>query len=239
MVNCKNCGAPLSLENAYCPHCGTANLEAQEHLKKLAQLDRDYQKTKFEVVNEVKKNKKGYGVLTILVVILLMNLFLIPLHGSSYRIADKVIASKRSVDDVKKELTEFINEKDYAQFVITYDKYGADYRNYSDFSKIYYMASDYLRIKEAVTNYYFGKDLYHDALVRSSEYIKDFKDDYARFSAYDSENPYFNEIKLLNDELDLFLKSFLYLNDEDIESIKDMSESEFLVLVAQRLINEE
>ena len=23
MVNCKNCGAPLSLEEAVCPHCGS------------------------------------------------------------------------------------------------------------------------------------------------------------------------------------------------------------------------
>ena len=38
MVNCKNCGAPLSLEDAVCPHCGTPNPEAQEHLKKLKDL---------------------------------------------------------------------------------------------------------------------------------------------------------------------------------------------------------
>ena len=34
MVNCKNCGAPLTLNDAFCPHCGTPNPEAQEHLKK-------------------------------------------------------------------------------------------------------------------------------------------------------------------------------------------------------------
>ena len=35
MVNCKNCGAPLSLDQATCPYCGTENREAIEHIKKL------------------------------------------------------------------------------------------------------------------------------------------------------------------------------------------------------------
>ena len=54
MVNCKNCGAPLSLEEAVCPHCGTPNPEAQEHLKKLAQLNSAFEQTQYEVVDEVK-----------------------------------------------------------------------------------------------------------------------------------------------------------------------------------------
>ena len=44
MVNCKNCGAPLSLNDAFCPHCGTPNPEAQEHLRKLEALDQQFQR---------------------------------------------------------------------------------------------------------------------------------------------------------------------------------------------------
>ena len=71
MVNCKKCGAPLSLNDAYCPHCGTANPEAQEHLKKLQVLDAQVESAKQEVTAEVKKSKKGYGVLIILAMLLL------------------------------------------------------------------------------------------------------------------------------------------------------------------------
>ena len=238
MVNCKNCGAPLSLEDAVCPHCGTPNPEAQEHLKKLAELDKDYQKTKNEVVSEVKKNKKGYGVLTILIVVLLMNLAMIPMHAASYEIAERIVASRREVSEVKKELDTFIKNKDYARLVITYDKYGADYQRYSDFNKIYYLANYYLRVRENVTNYYFGTNLYSDALVRSCQSIKDFKDEY-KYCTREKDEVYYNDMVELDRELDLFLKSFLKLNDEDIESINDMSESEFVVLVSKRLSNEE
>ena len=74
MVNCKKCGAPLSLNEAFCPYCGEPNLEAQEHLKKLQELDEQFQNTSREVAAEVKKSKKGYGILVILVMLLLANL---------------------------------------------------------------------------------------------------------------------------------------------------------------------
>ena len=50
MVNCKKCGAPLSLNEAFCPYCGEPNLEAQEHLKKLQELD--------ELLEEIKKGSE-------------------------------------------------------------------------------------------------------------------------------------------------------------------------------------
>ncbi len=74
MVNCKNCGAPLSLNEAFCPHCGTPNPEAQEHLKKLRILDERFEDASREVAAEVKKSKKGYGILLILIMLLLANL---------------------------------------------------------------------------------------------------------------------------------------------------------------------
>lgn len=240
MVNCKNCGAPLSLDNAYCPHCGTANPEAQEHLKKLAKLDSDYKKTKFDVLNEVKKNKSGYGLLTILVIILLANLLLIPLHASSYEIADRITASKMPVDDVKKQLNNYLDNKQYTEFVTCYDKYAVEYSKYREYNRIYYLSSSFVRIKECISDYYFGKDLYTDMLIRGCHNIKEYKDDYDRYKKKpDSEQISSEYFTQLNDELDLFLQSFLNLSDEDIDSISSISESELLVLVNRRLSNEE
>ena len=112
MVNCKNCGAPLSLEDAFCPHCGTPNPEAQEHLKKLAKLDKDYRRTKNEVIQEVKKTKKGYGLLIVLILLMLANLVLIPFYGGTYDIANRINASKYSEDDIKAQMNELLEKVD-------------------------------------------------------------------------------------------------------------------------------
>lgn len=236
MVNCKNCGAPLSLDNAYCPHCGTANPEAKEHLEKLAKLDLDYKKTKFDVISEVKKNKSGYGVLTILVVILLCNLLLIPAHASSYRIADRLISNRKSVDEVKELLNNYLIEKDYERFCITYDKYAIDYQKYNDYNRIYYLADSFLRVKEQIINHFYGVDLYADALIRACQNIKEYKDDYDRYKVNQENNAILND---LNIEFNLFVETFLKLSEEEIDNVSNMSESELLVLVSKRLTNEE
>ena len=101
MVNCKNCGAPLTLEDAVCPHCGTPNPEAQEHLKKLAQLDKEFKKTRKEVVQEVSKTKKGYALLIILVMLLLANFGLFIVHAASYEIAESITAKSVDLDVIK------------------------------------------------------------------------------------------------------------------------------------------
>lgn len=33
MMKCKYCGGNLTLEQAYCPHCGRPNEEAEQHVK--------------------------------------------------------------------------------------------------------------------------------------------------------------------------------------------------------------
>ena len=33
MMKCKYCGGNLTLEQAYCPHCGRPNEEAAQHVK--------------------------------------------------------------------------------------------------------------------------------------------------------------------------------------------------------------
>lgn len=240
MVNCKNCGAPLSLEEAFCSHCGTANYEAQEHLKKLAQLDKDYHKTKTEVVNEVKKNKKGYGLLTILVVLLLLNLLFIMFLPSTFSIAERIVANRDDHDKVKEQLNIYMERRQYAEFVTLYDRHDYDYQALREYNRYYFLANSFEKVKEYVTDYYFAKELYTDALVQSCQYIKEFKDDFSRQTTNnsDDDNMFKSEIIQMNDDLDIFLKEFLNLNDEDLVSIKDLSESELLVLISERLTNE-
>lgn len=241
MVNCKNCGAPLSLEEAFCSRCGTANQEAQEHLKKLAQLDKDYHSTKFEVVNEVKKNKKGYGLLTILVILLLLNLLLIMFRPATFSIAERIVAKKDNHDQVKQQLNTYMQNRQYAEFAALFDRHDYDYQALREYNRYYFLASNFDKVKEYVTDYYFAKELYTDALVRSCQYIKEFKDDLDRYTTrhFDEDDMFTKEILQMNDDFDMFLKEFLNLNDEDLSSIKDISESELLVVISKRLTNEE
>ncbi len=239
MVNCKNCGAPLTLEDAVCPHCGTPNPEAKEHLEKLAKLDRDFRNTKSEVNEEVRKSKSGYGVLVILIMVLLANLFMIPLHASSYEISEKIIVSKMGDAKIKETLDELLEEGEYIEMAIFADKYQLPYQEYGDYNRIAYLADSYSRLIENVTDYYYGKDPYNDPLVSACKNIKEFVNEYERMGRNIDDRRLMTYIEDLGSEFEAFIKTTLKLKDEDIAQINDMNDSQLLLRISERMAYEE
>ena len=196
MVNCKKCGAPLSLDQVKCPYCGEVNEEAREHLEKLAKLDKDYKKTKQEVMTEVKKTKKGYNLLVILVMLLIANMLMIPVWGASYDIAEKIAVSNQPISEVKEELSRLLEDRDYPAFVACYDRNEINYN-------------------------------------------EDFEDDYVSLTRWEDDPFVLKYINEIREEYELFLKTFLHLTDEDVTGLAGMNSSAIVVLVNERLNNEE
>ena len=238
MVNCKNCGAPLTLNSAYCPYCGTHNPEAHEHLKKLQQLDAQFENASREVATEVKKSKKGYGILLIIVMLLLANLVVFVLNFASYEIADRIIAGRMSDTRIKAKLDEFLEAGDYIELDLFMDKFSLSYSDYEDYHKISYLADYQNRMIDSMTQYLYGTDNYGDPLVRTCQAIVDYEDDYARLIKRDNSETVLFHMEKINTEVNGFLKNYLGLTDEDIAGIKDMNESSLLILVNERLRNE-
>ena len=238
MVNCKNCGAPLSLNDACCPHCGTPNPEAQEHLKKLETLDRRFESASREVAAEVKKSKKGYGILLILVMLLLANFALLPLHGMSYNIAERIIAARMSDSEIKAKLDELLEKGEYIELDLFMNKFTLSYRDYSeysDYTRIAILASHQDRIIDAVTEYLYGTDTYGDPLVKTCQAVVDYETELSWFKKRDNRETVVSHMEKLNAEVNGLLRNYLKLTDEDIAGIKDMNSSSLLILVNERL----
>ena len=239
MVNCKNCGAPLSLDEAVCPHCGTPNPEAQEHLKKLAQLNKDFNNAEKEVKEEVKKSKQGYNVLVILVVLLLANLVVFVMHGASYEISEKIIASKMSDAEIRQTLDGLLESGEYIEMSVFMDKFYLPYDKYGEYNTVSYLATYYDRVIENVTLFYHAQDPYSDPLVKACQCIKEFSDEYHRVIKRDFGMQFKDHCSRMNEEFEAYIKTYLKLTDEDIASIPDMSDSQLLVKVSGRLNDEE
>lgn len=58
MMKCKYCGGNLTLEQAYCPHCGRPNEEAAQHVKDMEHYKSNFEDTKSDVY-EVAEKKYG------------------------------------------------------------------------------------------------------------------------------------------------------------------------------------
>ncbi len=238
MVNCKKCGAPLSLNEAFCPYCGEANPEAQEHLKKLRELDEQFESASREVAAEVKKSKKGYGILVILVMLLLANLVIFAMHRMSYDIADRIIAGKMTESEIKAQLDQFLEEGEYIELDLFMNKFSLSYRDYEDYSKISYLAGLQSRVIEAMTRYLYSSDAYDDPLVKTCQAIVDYEEEYTSLKKRENSESVRFHMEKINAEMNGFLRNYLRLTEEDIAGIKDLNESALLILVNERLNHE-
>ena len=215
MVNCKNCGAPLSLKDGVCPHCGTPNPE------------------------EVRKVSRGYSLLVILAILLLANLILVPLHSASYEIAERISASRMSKQEITARMDELLQKGEFIEFKVFCDKFVLSYSQYSEYLTISSLAESYNRIMENVNNYYYGTNNYDDPLVRLCQYIGDFKESYRYAQRRDLSATMAECVERINGEVDRVLKVYLHLNEEDIASIEELSSSALLILINERLAYEE
>ncbi len=239
MVNCKKCGAPLTLDSAFCPYCGEANPEAQEHLEKLRELDEQFETASREVAAEVKKSRRGYGILVILIMLLLANLVIFMANRISYEIADKVVAGKMTESEIKTQIDSFLEDGEYIKLDLFTDKFSLSYRDYGDYLKISNLASYQGRMIEAMTLYLYSPDAYGDPLVKTCEAVVDYEEEYASLKKREDSELVRLHMERINTEVNGFLRNYLGLTEEDIAEIQNLNASSLLILVNERLNNEE
>ena len=184
---------------------------------------------------EVKKSKKGYGVLIILAMLLLANLVALILHDASYEIADRIIASRKSDAVIKATMDELLDEGEYIEFEIFADKYSLSYREYREYLNIEYLAREYKDAVDNMTRYLYAVDPYDDPLIKVCEDVVDFKAEFRSLLRRDLEPRTAFHVDRLESEMNAFLKEYLNLTDEDIKGLDDMNSSALLILVNERL----
>lgn len=239
MLNCKNCGAPLSLEETVCAYCGTPNPEAKEHLGRQKELDKAVDSARREVVDEVKKVKRGYSLLVILVVLLFANLMLLPLQEASYEVADAMAEGSMSKQEITATLDGLLDEGEYIEFGEFTEKHNLRYSEYREYLSLASLALEYNGVIESVTRYYHGTDNYEDPLVRACQRIKSYEDMYCNYLERDLDPDMLKHVGKLNAEFESYLKVYLRLTDEDISALPTMSDTRLLVLVDERLRDED
>ena len=239
MLNCKNCGAPLSPDEAVCAYCGTPNPQAQESLRKQKALDKAVDSTRRQVVDEVKQAKRGYSLLVIIVVLLLANLMLLPMHEASYEIADAITEGGMTESQTTATLDKLLDEGEYIEMGMFADMHHLSYSDYRDYMMLASLAADYNDVVAYTTRYFYGTDDYDDPLVRACQRIKGFKDAYSNIKDRELSPDKRAHAEKMNAELERYVKDNLRLTDEDLAAISTMSDTRLVVLVDERLHDED
>lgn len=117
-MNCDYCGAPLTLEDANCPHCGRVNEQARIHARDMAKYKKEFNITQSSV-NTVMSRYKGITARLIILVIAIAVLIVsfVLAHGtySIYR-SQKVKETLKNREEISRRLDEYIEAEDYLGF---------------------------------------------------------------------------------------------------------------------------
>ncbi len=114
-MNCTHCGAPISLEEKFCPNCGQPNEAAAQHSRDMENYKREFEKTRSGVLANLKAYKGITARLMIfLVVLVLMIIAFIAMNGVYEIHRNKMIKNAKAHSaEVSATLEEYMENKDY------------------------------------------------------------------------------------------------------------------------------
>ena len=186
----------------------------------------------------MKKSRKGYSILVILVMLLLANTVIFGMHRMSYEIAERITAGRMTESEIKAHLDQLLEEGEYIELDLFMNRFSLSYRDYEDYSKISYLAGLQSRVIEAMTRYLYSSDAYDDPLVKTCQAIVDYEEEYASLKKRENSESVRFHMEKINAEVNGFLRNYLGLTEEDIAGLKDLNESALLILVNERLNHE-
>ena len=228
-MKCNNCGAPIQMNQKFCPNCGSPNVEFKKHIDDMEQYNKKFNSTRSKVIGNSKWFVNYIAPITALVIT--MTALTLAIIGKNsmigYDIARKLLldagdyATLYSMDYVGDCS---IKDND--------DKYA-----WNDF---YNVAGDYVYIRKGIISMmernnssYYG-DEYMNTISRA---VADMEDIVSRRLNLSYHSVSKESIKYINDIYEKsheLLKAYCNLTDEDIAGLPDMSQADILTLITRR-----
>ena len=247
-MECKNCGAKLSLEDERCPFCGAVNEEAAKHAADMKKYHKDYQSTKRTVMTEARRFNRFTVQLTFIALLACLNLLFYFSAKNAWEIGDWITERQVSANPSKYEqkLNEFRNQELYEAYYCYYNnksmytvKSLRSNEPASSAAHYYfrcYMNIMYLSEAEPLTTLYQTKEELITSLSNSLSYLyqSQNRDSYQYLeNAFTEENAAFID-GLVNQAEDL-MRVYLNFTEEDISNVRGETQQSILLYIAGRL----
>ncbi|MBO4898740.1 MAG: zinc ribbon domain-containing protein [Lachnospiraceae bacterium] len=155
-MNCAHCGAPVTLEDKYCPHCGQPNIQAAQHSEDMARYRNEFENTRRGVHGTLRAYKGITARLILFIIALISTIVTFGMWNSAYSIhRDKMnkYAQAHSAE-VMAQIDEYLSHKDYVSLAAYVDYYALDRYSFGkdDVFDSYYPV---VQISRTYTNVYY------------------------------------------------------------------------------------
>ena len=153
-MNCAHCGAPMTLEDKFCPHCGTPNAQAAQHSRDMAHYNREFEKTRRGVYGTLKAYKGITARLILLVIAIVIMIVVFAMDNSVYSLYRSHMQreARAHADEVEAQILEYMEHMDYVSLARYSEHYSLAHYRFEDddiFGKYYpalVLARDYTNL---------------------------------------------------------------------------------------------
>ena len=237
---CKNCGAPLSIEEEKCPYCGTSNPAAQKHAKELARI----QFSALKKIRAISQKSRRIVLLCMMIVLLIVSFVFL---GLSWEIGSAVTKWQASANHEKYSaiLDQYEKDGDFLSFAALYDQkylYGSD--EFEEYRHVYTAASNYSNIYRYIStlleeeHWEDGHKNALESLCESLDYHYKYIERepyewYYDIGAYDEQH--LDAVERINEKIENLLKLTFSISEEEMREFKELSPAEKQVFIERRV----
>ncbi len=254
-MECKSCGSPLTLEQAYCPFCGAKNEVAAKHIEDMKRYDSEFAQTKTTVLKQSKWYSRYLAVMLAIVFVAIVNVVVIILEYDSYVLQNWKHRIYHSLheEEVMEMLFEWEEAGEIAKIELYYDVtsfIGLDEAN--QFMPLIMAYDNMERLKAALIqlsmesmaakqrNYDDGEGYQIEAAAGAIVQMYEiFSGQYYKWNDNAYDDRHMEHIMAMEASVKPWLKAYLYFTDEDIEKLPAMQKYEVVSLIDRRISENE
>lgn len=248
-MKCEKCGSNISINDKYCPNCGTRNDYGAKHVDAMKRFEKRFSDTEKDV-----RNRSGWFIkyitpmIVFVISLAVLILFLVLFADSGYGYAEKKIQNynKKHAQEIDDKLTGLMDEGEFSQiYMLEYiaeQKPADDSSEYGNGWNAYYNAlNNYCMMKKNIISWYVsGDDYYGESKVSTAaRAINEF---YVNISEKRYYSPASESVGYINDikvELENFLRAYCGFTDEDIEQLPRKDTTGIVSLLTRRMMYDE
>lgn len=240
-MKCTNCGKKIGIEDRVCPYCQCENKLAAQHEKNMGQYDKSFGKTQGEVEGSAKK-MEGLGIRAIILAVLVIGILVMSIASANNYAdpdTDKIIEedSKKHSAEYAAQLDRYLEQGDYLEFEAFVHSHNVSFweADYEKFRSVNYCASYYyecIRHAESVFLRSTDPDYWDSTDLNVSHfcmYLHEFQETYAVQRESEKKEAYISCMDDMYENLKALLRTYLKMDDEEVDSFLDLSEAKMAV----------
>lgn len=231
-MKCKNCGADLSIENNFCPFCGTENQEFVQHREDMESFKGKFHKTQEDVYTSTKRFTKFSIKIAMIAVLVACNLIFIVMNVRIYDV--EYFFERLSVTSSEDKHNEVLGQLEDSQlfyqingYYYANDLYNLPYTN--EYTRVCNASYSYARLYENVMNIalgnidsYTSESYYVEAIAESLDNIYTIKGEERYYEEANMEEHNESIEKMLEESL-LLLHTYLHISEEELATFEEMT----------------